>query len=627
MRKIIPALALFTALLAVSCQVEPVLTEDPGTTVTTFTADFDGDDADTRTVRQASGKVYWNPGDRLSVFTEAGTDGGACFTSTNTAPKARVDFTGNLSRPNMSTYYYAYYPYSTSVSFNGTAFQAILPDEQVSEEGGTFADDLFISMGRTRTTSMSFYHLTGGIKFTVTQMGIKSVTLRGLHDETLAGEVVADLGEGYASPTVRQVVNGSSAVVLNAAPRSTFTPGTAYHIVTLPVTFEDGFLLVFERTDGSVAVKKVLKRVDVQRAHFAVLNDADKGLTWEREYFEVDPYDIEVPSYATEFKVFVRSSEEPHIDIFDPWITFVRQEGDIRSGAFFYYRAAKNPTSEEREGYISICSNATCRMVTVLQAPHGDGDWLETDFVHHSFGMRFTATWCGYCPMMNEAFKMVRDEIGDKFLYACFYSSSRGGQYAFPDSDMNTLESLYGVDSFPTGIVDGRTEVQNYSLVSATAASIVNAVKETEAKYPVATCLELNSYESGNDIVVEVTVYPKQTDNYKLTVLLLENNIIGTQTDFNAGVTYTDFVHDKVARLPLTAVTGDAFRGVAGQESSFTFTCTVPAGYDKENLEVVAYVQRPFGAQEVIATGNYGGYYVDNARAAALGTVADPEFK
>lgn len=624
MRKIFLAIAALSALLAVSCTVEPVLTEDPDT-LTTFSAAFDGDDA-TRTVRQSTGKVWWNPGDQLSVFIEKGEGGGACFTSTNTDPKARVDFVGNLSRPTTS-YYYAYYPYSTSVSFNGTAFQASLPSEQEAEEGGTFADDLFVSMGRTRTSSMSFYHLTGGVKFTVTERNIKSVTLIGLHGEPVAGEFVADLGDDFASPTVREVVDGSETVTLSAPFGSTLAPGTAYHMVTLPVTFKDGFQLIFEKEDGSIGVKTVAKTVAIQRAHFAVLDEADKNLTWEKEYFDLSPLDIEIPSYTTEIKLYVRSSEEPHIDIFDSWITFVRKEGDCRSGAYYYYRAERNTTSEEREGYISVCANSLCKIATIIQAPYVEGDWMNADFAHHSFGMRFTATWCGYCPMMNEAFKMVREEMGDKFLYACFYSSSRGGLYAFPDRDLATLETLYQVSGYPTGIVDGRSDINNYSQISVTAQRIKDAINETEANYPTVTGLSLNSSLNGNELTVEVSVFTKVSDDYKLTVLLLENNIIGTQTDYNANVTYTDFVHNKVARVPLTTVTGDAFRGTEGKEQKFTFTCTVPAEYRKENLEIAAYVQRPFGTQTVISSADFGGYYVDNSRSAAVGAFADIELQ
>ena len=82
-----------------------------------------------------------------------------------------------------------------------------------------------------------------------------------------------------------------------------------------------------------------------------------------------------------------------------------------------------------------------------------------------------------------------------------------------------------------------------------------------------------------------------------------------------------------MVRTALTSITGDAFNAGAGEEKSFEFSCTIPDGYVKENLEVVAYVQRPFGTQTVIQSGDYGDYYVDNSRAAALGTYAVIELK
>ena len=622
MRKFFLALAAFSALLAVSCQVEKLPTEENALVITSFSAAMEGDEAETRTFRHSNLKVYWKPADQLSVFIAAGADGGACFTSTNTTAKSRVEFVGDLTRPSVSTYYYAYYPYSTSVSFDGSAFQATLPDEQQAADN-TFADDLFISMGRTRTSSMLFYHLTGGIKFTLTQDGIRSVTLRGLKTETVAGEFVADLGGDYENPTVRKVVNGSDAVTL-AAQSDALVPGTAYHIVTLPVNFQDGFQLIFEKTDGSIAAKTIAKPLDIQRAHFAVLNEVDKGLRFEKNYFDLDPLDIALPSYSQEFKVHVRSSEEPHVDLYDDWISLLRVEGDVRAGADYVFRVARNESEEEREGYVSVCANNLCKMVTVVQAGHVEGDWMGSDFVHHSFGMRFTRTTCGYCPMMSEAFRMVNEQVGDKFLYACFYSAASGGDYSYSGNPI--LEDQYNVTGHPTGIVDGRVDIPNYSVVTYTVEAILDAIAETEATYPTVTALDLNSALNGNTATVDVNVYCKATDSYKLTVLLLENGIVGYQTDYNEG-NHNDFVHNKVVRAALTSITGDAFTAGAGEEKSFKFSCTIPNGYVKDNLEIVAYVQRPFGSQTVIQSGDYGDYYVDNSRAAALGTFADIELK
>ena len=126
-------------------------------------------------------------------------------------------------------------------------------------------------------------------------------------------------------------------------------------------------------------------------------------------------------------------------------------------------------------------------------------------------------------------------------------------------------------------------------------------------------------------VSVNLTVYVKEPDTYKLTAFVLENGIVGYQADNGEGA-HQDYHHDRIARLALTSVTGDIFSASAGEKKTFTLSGTVPAGCNPDNLEILVYVQRPFGSQNRIQSGDYGDYYVDNARSAAVGTTAQLEF-
>ena len=485
--------------------------------MTVFQAVFEGDDADTRTVRMSDGSVRWNPGDQISIFTAAGSNGGARFTATADSPKQRTNFAGSIAEPASGVYYYALYPYSSSISFDGSAFQVTLPDEQEAVPD-TFADDLFISLSRSLTTSLTFNHLCGGVKFTLTEAGIQSVTLIGLGNEVIAGEVKAGLGSNGKTPTVEGIVDGSRSITLSAPSGQTLETGKAYHIVTLPVTFENGFSLIFQKTDGTVGVKTVAKRVEIQRAHFGVVNNADQNLKWEKDYIEMSPYSFNLTAKSQTIKLYIRSSVEPHIELFDNWISLVDVEGDFRSGAYYVYRVDRNREETERTTYISVCTDVNCYMATVTQEGSQEGDWMNADFVHHSFGMRFTATWCQHCPKMNTAFKSVKEKLGDKFLYACFYATS--GNYGF--SGTESMMVYYNEGGYPSAIVDGRVDIPNYSDPTYTAQAIVNAINETEATYPVVTAMEMSSSLDGNKVSVDVDVYVKADDSYKITVLLLD---------------------------------------------------------------------------------------------------------
>lgn len=63
-----------------------------------------------------------------------------------------------------------------------------------------------------------------------------------------------------------------------------------------------------------------------------------------------------------------------------------------------------------------------------------------------------------------------------------------------------------------------------------------------------------------------------------------------------------------------------------------TYSAEVPSGCDLSNLRVLAYVQKQFGDQTIVedvylATyGDYGDWYVDNARSAEVGTTLELEY-
>ena len=372
---------------------------------------------------------------------------------------------------------------------------------------------------------------------------------------------------------------------------------------------------MLQKEDGTVCFRKVSKDVKIEAGHFLTLKDVDEGAEFDR-YFEFSPSTIEVEPVGGLFTMNIRSTVDFHVQINDDWIKQVSVTGDPRLGATVTFSAEMN-NGEERSSVMIVCDDKNCYPVVVTQ---GDGSKLKK-VTHHSLGMRFTATWCGYCPIMSKTFHLAKDNLGDKFEYICMYATD--GDYGF--SDMNTLASQYKIGGYPTGIIDGRFEVENYSSEYA-AGLIASAVEETETIYPAATAIGLETSLSGQNLTVKAEVFANCAETYKLTVILMENGIIGYQADYTEG-NHQDFQHDRVARKTLTSsISGDSFSiSEAGETKSFTFTCTVPASYNKNNLMVLAYVQRKFGNRPVIQSGSYGDWYVDNCRVAAVGTTAPLE--
>ena len=617
MKKHLLSAAAVAALLTCACSVEPMdpILPDEGGEHVVLTAGFaDGDG--TRTIRQEDGKVFWSAQDDISVMSAKSSSTMTKFTSTNTAPAPTAAFEGVLPS---GTNFWALHPYMAGANYDGTYLVTELPAEQ---EGvpGTFADDLFVSAAYFGSSdqSLSFYHVVGGIKFSVTEPGVEKITLTANGGEALAGVIGIQRVSGR--PTITAYGTTQSEIVLTPA-GGTFEVGKAYYFVTIPTTLSSGFSLLFEKGDGSVAYRTTNKSVTIQAAHFQTMMEVDKGIAYE-QFFSYTPDEISLSKAGSLFTIEVKATMDFHFDIASDWIWEVGHEGNPLQGATYTFKASQND-GEERDGYILLCNDTglgtgNCYYIAVHQAAGSADEWKTSEFAHHSLGMRFTATWCGYCPIMNETFKMAKAKLGDRFQYACFYATD--GNYGF--SGISTLTNQYKVTGFPTGIIDGRTLIQNYNSDYASDL-IVQAVNQTEATYPTATGIGVSSVLNGTTVSVDVDVYTHLADSYKLTVLLLENNIIGYQNGYGDG-----FVHNKVTRKSFTSVSGDAFTVTdAIGRKSFSFSTTLASDYNPDNLEILVYVQRPFGSQPVIQSKKYGDYYVDNCVSVGVGKTAIPDLK
>ena len=615
------------ALMTCACSVEPVdvvevQPEEEGE-ITVLSAGFAGAGDETRTVRQPDGKVFWSPKDAISIVRGTSSLANKKFVSDNTEPAASANFTGTM--PSGTSAYWAVYPYNADAYFTGTYLVTTLPSEQEAV-AGSFADDLFISAAyeRNSVTSLTFHHQVGGIKFSVTQPGVKQVTLIAAADNAyLAGLIGLYCPTAGQEPYIRATgypEDMSTTIELTAPEGETLQVGEAYHFVTMPSTLTGGFTLLFEREDGSVGIKTITKTVSIQPGHFATMMEADKGVTYRDAYLEYGPEEVTVDGAGGVFGITVNGTKEYHIDSASDWIKEVSTTGDVRFGRVHGFYAEPNPDAGERIGMLSICYDDNCYPIMVTQSAQG----AVTAIPRHMFGMRFTATWCQYCPMMDEAFHKIKSQLGDSFEYACFYATS--GNYGTEGSDY--LASFYQIGGYPTGIIDGRVDVPNYNSTDATAQEAIYAGNETAKYYPTVTSLGIESSVSGRNVTVKVDVKALYAEDYKLTVLLCENNIIGNQTNYQAPTTITDFNHSRVTRMFLTSsYTGDLFEVPAdGGTTSLTSTATVPAGYNMDNMEVVAYVQRSYGDRPAIQSGSYGEWYVDNSRSAAFGKKVEVEF-
>lgn len=278
----------------------------------------------------------------------------------------------------------------------------------------------------------------------------------------------------------------------------------------------------------------------------------------------------------------------------------------------------ENTVTEPREAVVTVSfEDGTTQDVTVRQS--GPADFGST-FLRRSVAFRFTADWCGYCPNMNIALHNAIEQRPDNLIAVNFYDQL--GSWGF--SGINQFMNLYGVNGFPAGIFNGYGTVRNYSEAAVTS-MFVNLTDEAAEQLPASTAISGSMSLSNGVITVDAQIAAKESGEYIVAVLLMEDGYIGYQANYYTG-NDNEYQHDNIARLFLTEnPTGDRMTLEADNYTSLSYTVEVPDYVVGENTHVVIYVSKEgnfSGSVGQVIYGNYGSY-VDNAVSIPVNGSAD----
>ena len=233
--------------------------------------------ADTKTIVEGGIHVYWEPGDEISVFNG---EKSAKFVSELTASSATATFKGTFGDDTWpeDIELWAVYPFSEDAVFDGETITTTLPSEQVAR-AGSFGKDMNLAVANSFGTTLQFYNVGGGIRFSVTEEGIKKVMFEGLNGEIISGKVKIGLDEN-GLPKVQEVTSGSQFITLLPPEGSkTFEKDTWYYIVAIPGALEKGYKLRFYK-DDDYARKVSETAVQIKRSIYGNIEKADEGIEY-----------------------------------------------------------------------------------------------------------------------------------------------------------------------------------------------------------------------------------------------------------------------------------------------------------------------------------------------------------
>ena len=287
------AIGAVAAAIAVSSCENITLQEESGIkTITELTAVSGEDLPDTKTVINLNNgyDIRWTSGDAINVFFGA-SEGSRFVTQTSgdiAQFKGSIDVvTGGGEGLNDDTSLWGVYPYSSKTTCDGSSITYTLPSVQEAK-AGSFAEDLFPQIARSKNFYMTFYNLCGSFRFRLSNPDIVKVTLRGNNNEPIAGRAKISM---YGAPAVSEILEGSEELVMYAPDGECFETDEWYLFVLYPTAFENGLTITFHKED-SQASYVYSKSYTLNRNKFSYFDKSDAGLTFEKVEDEDDQGNI-----------------------------------------------------------------------------------------------------------------------------------------------------------------------------------------------------------------------------------------------------------------------------------------------------------------------------------------------
>lgn len=241
---------------------------------------------ETKTVLQEDGSVWWTPGDEISLFV-GNIRSNYNLTSTNDATSAATDFVGNISEKPVGSHYIAVFPFNAVNDFYDNTIRSEVPEHQKACPG-TFDPKAFLSVARSDDETLYFRNVCSGIKFSVSNDGIKKVEFKpyyGGSEEALAGNCEISFDENE-TPYISSFVSIERSVTLEAPSGEYLIPGQNYYVSIIPGTYSKGLTITYYK-DNEKAKYHIDKELIAKKSVIGRIGQLDRDLMFSPYYNSV----------------------------------------------------------------------------------------------------------------------------------------------------------------------------------------------------------------------------------------------------------------------------------------------------------------------------------------------------
>ena len=254
--------------------------------------------------------------------------------------------------------------------------------------------------------------------------------------------------------------------------------------------------------------------------------------------------------------------------------------------------------------YNGIKSKICSVTVTPAYAPEFPEDANPTsyDFNQRMLLVDHTGLGCGYCPYMKEAIKEAENNANykDKFnvVYAYSYSSSEVCYTSTSKTLFNYYQNVCSTSTIGMYLTGYPSLTSNYNHNTAANYNMVqgqiNALWDANPTASIALAAKIEDEK----IVISASVKSSKTQNVKLSLWVLEDDITATQSNATASWMHNhhSVLRDAPTKVSATDISGIDFGYIEANSTMsrvMEFDLFAASSWKKENFKVIAIISAP----------------------------------
>ena len=224
------------------------------------------------------------------------------------------------------------------------------------------------------------------------------------------------------------------------------------------------------------------------------------------------------------------------------------------------------------------------------------------DFNQRVLLVDHTGLGCGYCPYMKEAIKSASENANykDKFnvVYSYSYSSSEVCYTSTSKTLFNYYQNICSTSTIGMYLTGYPSTTFNYNHNTAGNYNMVQSqINEVWDANPTAS-IALAAKIEGEKIVISASVKSSKTQNVKLSLWVLEDDIYATQSNATASWMHThhNVLRDAPTKVSATDISGVDFGYIEANTTLsrvMEFDLFAASSWKKENFKVIAIISAP----------------------------------